>query len=399
MCKLIKFLSLFSSLALIGCFPNGVKNESPADIATSAARKLDLIPVYPLTSDMRPGDIYLSVQPTESCVKKLNGKLNSVLLTKRIERIEIDEIKKALISDAKQRLSALKLDDITINKHDSTNEYDFPTVSFPAFSYSRLLGDTFGVSSGVYGVGLNKQQTENIDVSFDDVSSMGIPPLRMMDIIKNSQVIDNLLNPAAQHNLSLLAQSMFNSVNKDNICPKDAFDKSYFVVNVIFAAKQVNISFKDTSSLAAEVKGHLIGLKNFADKVKSKASDTQNPTDSSVPSQSSAKSPPLDTSTSGASSSKQFEAIDALVSSDSPSVSNTIGYNESGEVAIKKTFKLPMVFGFSQAFSFQFKRKADLTLSDNPKNLPVVVVQTPLDDNLAKNKTFSTIILMKPISE
>lgn len=326
-------------LALSSCANNSLKNENVASVVGIASSKLNLTPVYPLTSDLRPGDIFMSVIPDIACGTEVkDGK--EVLLVTKVGRIEIEKIKSALDDDAKQRL------DIVEPGNKETGKLKYPTVAFPAFSYASVFGNSFGVTTGVYGLGFNTQKSSITDISFDNVISVGLPSWQFTKVIQESKIVDTLKKElecykkgnCPSENIKTIADVLIKRAGLK--CSAKFYSVNLFVINNIFMAKTVKVTFSENSTFAAVAKSHLTGLANKAAEVKDVTGAPNTPA--------------VDSPAAGKDSSNTntiAATIDTLVSGKTPNVSNTLGFSDAGKVTIDKEFDVPLAFGVSQIFS------------------------------------------------
>ena len=83
---------LLFAFVLCSCANNSLKNENISNVIGMASSKLNLTPVYPLTSDLRPGDIFMSVTPEPGCNEVVkNNNFKEVLLVTRIRQPDQNE--------------------------------------------------------------------------------------------------------------------------------------------------------------------------------------------------------------------------------------------------------------------------------------------------------------------
>lgn len=374
-CNSVVFVSISAAL-LSGCVGAGAKNDIVA-ITGSAARKLNLTPVYPLTSDLQPGDIFMLLvvkdNKTKTCLIPDDKKPS---LSRRVLRVNAANLAKALDEDSLQRLDSEIIDN-TKSTRVNKQKYSYPVVSFPAFSYSELLGASAGLTTGVLGAGFNSQKNESFDVSFDEVVSIGLPSYDFANLVYTDKIKETLGNTV---NTTRVISSMVAEIGNPN-CKVGDFDHKFVTINNIYAAKTIKIVFGNGSSFSAEFKSYLTGLMNYAKKVPDGASlpniavvdGAAKVADAAGKDANAANKDVVTANGASSSITSALAAINTLVDSKTPGVTSSFGIAESGAVSINNKYPYALAFGVGQIY---YLDPSDWLLASKDTSTPIGTIGT-----------------------
>ena len=231
------FIAAFGyTLSATGCHSRLTQLERVAKDWALTIRASQVIPVYPLTEDLQPGDIFL-VQLTVDQQHKIYDKRGFLPLDNHLHRLQPGGYE-----DFYERLLPLSSGDelpkawIARDKGESTWE-NAPNASFPSYSFSVRRGGGMSVAVPVQGVpvGLSLLGSSGADgsITISDAKTIGVDTVSLHR---------QLLEWASQEQAFL----------KNFARPTSACEPSNYlrVVTRIYAAKEMDVFLSNASSSA-----------------------------------------------------------------------------------------------------------------------------------------------------
>ena len=203
-------------------------------------RASQVIPVYPLTEDLQPGDIFLVQVPVDKQHEIYRDKgflaLDNHLLRLKIDRYPEFYSESFVDSEHEDRL-ALPRDWLNLENDEEAWKVA-PDAAFPSYGFSIKGGGGFNLAIPVQGipVGLSLMGADAADgtINISKATTYGIDITSLYDLLTND--LDHM--------------DGFKSIL--GFYPSNGEKKNYIrVVNRIYLAKKLDISMRDSNAISA----------------------------------------------------------------------------------------------------------------------------------------------------
>lgn len=184
----LAMLAIFLTLPLIlpGCITSQERGRELARVAKDwclSIRASQVIPVYPLTQDLMPGDVFLTSTPIGEEVQQFEEK-GFLPLDQHMARLDIDDV-----SDGLHQFYAGRFDETDHAFPSKVAWNGFPSAKFPTYSFeiSRSGGLSLAVPIEGVPVGFNflgaAAATGTIDIS--DATTIGLDIDRLDPLVED----------------------------------------------------------------------------------------------------------------------------------------------------------------------------------------------------------------------
>jgi len=319
-------------LLITGCTSSQIRNRNLKRVAKDwcmTIRASQVIPIYPLSEDLQPGDVLLVTTPVEEQAKTYE-KSGFLALDQHLLRIPLDAEYREFytnrygVVNQPPSLQAWKLRDGTTNH----NWKIAPASAFPSYSFEVETGAKGSMAIPIEGVPfamsfMNASKSEGT-ITISDTHTYGL----------SIATLYQKLEKWAADNQSLLQG--YAPVKKTNSIWRNdpVYKRSYLrVVTRVHLAKEINVSLKSNNTFKAMGAGGADGKKRSA------AENLLTSTNAA----------PNYTSQDGAVSNNtgtQMTNLTQLVSSMVPGGNTTVNTFSSQSINMNQSFPKPLVIGY-----------------------------------------------------
>lgn len=229
-------------LCLTGC-ASFQKNKKLEDVAKNwcmTIRASQVIPVYPLTEDLQPGDIYLVQVPVDR-QQEIYDKKGFLSLDNHIARLNPSGYKAFYANSFGKRSSQIVLPFDWLQPGNNNESWEkAPDTAFPSYSFSVRSGGGFNLALPIQGIpiglSLLGSDAANGTISISKTSTYGVGILSLYwQVIKEWQT---------QRDVSMMLSSFTSQKDRVNYIR---------VVNRVFLVKELDISLRDSRAINAGV--------------------------------------------------------------------------------------------------------------------------------------------------
>jgi len=234
-------LFLAVTVALAGCIPSRKSQlESVARNWCMIIRAGQVIPVYPLTEDLQPGDMFLVQVPIDR-QQSLYEKKGFLPLDNLIARLNPTGYARFYESSFGVGSDSKRLPEFWLSPGQETAWTQAPQASFPSYSFSIRRGGGLNLAVPVYGVAVGLSllgtDTASASITISDARTYGIDSVSLYRDVENWE----------SKNLRFLANFASNEEKTNYVR----------VVSRVYLAGELNVSLQDTSRTRASVSGGL----------------------------------------------------------------------------------------------------------------------------------------------
>lgn len=237
--RLTLLLFIAAALALGGCsFSKKTQLESVARDWCMVIRAGQVIPVYPLTEDLQPGDMFLVQVPIDR-QQSLYERKGFLPLDNLIARLNPTGYAHFYETSFEVGGDLKRLPKFWLDPGKNTAWTQAPEASFPSYNFSVRRGAGLNLAVPVHGVpvglSLLGTNTASGSISISDARTYGVDSVSLYQDVKNWE----------SRNLGFLA-SFESNEEKTNYVR---------VVTRIYLTGELNVSLQDTSSASVSVSG------------------------------------------------------------------------------------------------------------------------------------------------
>ena len=224
-----------------GCCSIASKEKQLQQVAKEwclVIRASQVVPVYPLSDDLKPGDIFLVSLPVSEQVKAYNRK-GFLPLDNLIGRIQPNGYKEFYKDTLGVGGPSKPIPKVWINPDEEKHKWNkAPIAAFPSYSFSVKRGSGFNLAlpiSGVpVGLGLLNAEAAQGTILISDAHTYGVDTISLYRQLRDSWAIKN--NDYLRF-----------------FVPREGVTNYIRVVTRVYMTGRLDISLQDTKSLAAGV--------------------------------------------------------------------------------------------------------------------------------------------------
>ena len=238
------FVFLVSSIALLSACATTLRNDELEKVAKDwslVIRASQVIPVYPLSEDLRPGDVLLVSTPLEEQVQVYRDK-GFLPLDQHLVRLDQSVVNTAIREFYEPGLGTVAPSPASATPEPAAGFVNgFPVrprhAAFPSYQFSVRTGSGASLAIPLQGVplalGLMQSQSASGTVTISDAFTYGLDNMRMAEIAKDW----------ASRNASFL----------QNYQPGPGLDNYYLrIVSRVYLAGGASVTVKNDEALRAQ---------------------------------------------------------------------------------------------------------------------------------------------------